>query len=92
MGQTLNQERKTGRIEKFIKEIALPYVKGIHPMQNLLWSWRLAQVAKIEDFYKQADRIRTIMSRLANALPYNGSGHDENGKPMSIREIAKTFK
>ena len=41
--------------------------------------------------YAEADRLRTIMSRLANAVPSHQTRH-KRGKIYLIRDIARTYK
>ncbi|MDO5643638.1 MAG: hypothetical protein Q4G26_14790 [Paracoccus sp. (in: a-proteobacteria)] len=42
--------------------------------------------------YKQADRIRTIMARLARSVPEHQIEYDDTGKPYLLRDKARKYK
>lgn len=42
--------------------------------------------------YAEADRLRTIISRIASAVPEHQIRRDKNGKMFLLRDIARTYK
>ena len=51
----------------------------------------LMELLRAGKHYAEADRLRAIMSRLANAVPWHQT-HHKRGKIFLIRDIARTYK
>ena len=52
----------------------------------------LMQWLREDGLYPQSDRLRTIMARLANAVPEHQIRWSDEGKAYLIRDIARTYK
>lgn len=44
-----------------------------------------------EGQYDKADRIRTIMARLANSIPWQFADRDESGQYYTLRDVARSW-